>query len=907
MSRRIGLLVFVSYSFCAQGQVVTQLEATYRYGQVFITFQHNGTSGTYFLLYRSEQPITAPSQLAACEYLGMVNHESSKNHTLSSVDGMTRYFVTADLATPLTASKGLMVTTCVANKAYYYAVTRLSGGSEDLTIVPGSNALTSPVNETVATPRPVLQEKRTMSQQTIIDIYVQFLSSRVTPNGPLRFKAVSLGFCFAVNPGQLATKPAPLYVNFHGGGGNFMSNITSGGKKKILLNVSHHLPSGDVTAWLGSNQNYDVWIPTNNTVPPTSGFNFFYTQTAILEAIRFVVATYQADSNRVHLIGNSNGSNGAFMLALVYPEKIASCEVTGGMYNFGFLNDYNPDCSMNSGKYNRVDGDNRFGTVAANLTEGVHMKGTYDLINGPVQVHLRRETDFPVFKGLNGKNDKLMGWTEKVIWYDSVNRNRIGGYFYFDMRQHGGEGRSWNALPFEPERYATNISYPAFSYCSANENPGVGNNVSGDSVGSVNGYLNWADPDADQPDLWKIRLFMRNLATLNGVKVAPDSCTVDVTPRRRQQFKPAPGTPLLWEVRRYGQLVQSGFLVYEGGLLTIPAVKVFKDTSTLSISIATGMLKTYYQDADGDGFGNAAIWQQAFSAPSGYVENDQDCNDGNSAVYPGATESCNGMDDDCDGVVDEQTFTASITPANSFSQCEGTKVTFTANESGMSYQWFRNEVAISGATKKKYDSKGSEAGTYKVRETNSSGCTAFSNEVTLTRVEKPKASIKAEGSLNICSTGSVTLKAKNGTGTQWQWYKNDVAIAGATQKTYVATSVGQYKVKVTEPVLGCNKTSKPVTVTSSCRQLENVPFDVRVGPNPANTVLQVYIRSDVEECSGLMELHTVSGQRVRQQALPIHGCTAALDLPVHDLPAGLYWLQIRLIGFSRVIPVEIVR
>jgi hypothetical protein len=66
-----------------------------------------------------------------------------------------------------------------------------------------------------------------------------------------------------------------------------------------------------------------------------------------------------------------------------------------------------------------------------------------------------------------------------------------------------------------------------------------------------------------------------------------------------------------------------------------------------------GVTTTYYRDLDGDGYGNATVSQQACSAPSGYVANSSDCNDSNAAVHPGATEACNGIDDDCDGYVDE--------------------------------------------------------------------------------------------------------------------------------------------------------------------------------------------------------------------------------------------------------------
>ena len=62
---------------------------------------------------------------------------------------------------------------------------------------------------------------------------------------------------------------------------------------------------------------------------------------------------------------------------------------------------------------------------------------------------------------------------------------------------------------------------------------------------------------------------------------------------------------------------------------------------------------TWYADADGDGFGAADYALEACDAPSGYVEDDTDCDDSDADTWPGATEVCDGEDDDCDGDIDD--------------------------------------------------------------------------------------------------------------------------------------------------------------------------------------------------------------------------------------------------------------
>lgn len=64
----------------------------------------------------------------------------------------------------------------------------------------------------------------------------------------------------------------------------------------------------------------------------------------------------------------------------------------------------------------------------------------------------------------------------------------------------------------------------------------------------------------------------------------------------------------------------------------------------------------YYKDGDGDGFGNPMVTITVCNstAPSGYVNNNKDCNDSNPAINPDAVEVCgNRIDDNCNGLIDE--------------------------------------------------------------------------------------------------------------------------------------------------------------------------------------------------------------------------------------------------------------
>jgi uncharacterized delta-60 repeat protein len=60
----------------------------------------------------------------------------------------------------------------------------------------------------------------------------------------------------------------------------------------------------------------------------------------------------------------------------------------------------------------------------------------------------------------------------------------------------------------------------------------------------------------------------------------------------------------------------------------------------------------WFSDSDGDGFGNVYEWQQHCEQPEGYVSDSSDCNDLDPNIHPETDEYCDGLDNDCDGIID---------------------------------------------------------------------------------------------------------------------------------------------------------------------------------------------------------------------------------------------------------------
>jgi hypothetical protein len=203
----------------------------------------------------------------------------------------------------------------------------------------------------------------------------------------------------------------------------------------------------------------------------------------------------------------------------------------------------------------------------------------------------------------------------------------------------------------------------------------------------------------------------------------------------------------------------------------------------------------------------------------------------------------------CSKLSPSKTVTVNSLPAATITEngplvfCQGQSVTLTANSgAGLTYQWKKYGVSVGGNTASLVVTEG---GVYKVRVTNSNGCSKASPAKTVTVRALPSAVITANGPLTFCQGQNVTLTANSGTGLNYQWTKNNNNISGATNLSFIAANSGQYRTVVTGSN-GCTKTSNMKNVVVNCRE-ENDQNNLAVAdetaavlyPNPATSVATI--------------------------------------------------------------------
>lgn len=167
-----------------------------------------------------------------------------------------------------------------------------------------------------------------------------------------------------------------------------------------------------------------------------------------------------------------------------------------------------------------------------------------------------------------------------------------------------------------------------------------------------------------------------------------------------------------------------------------------------------------------------------------------------------------------------QPATITVQPAPTTTICAGSTLNLNATvTNAASYQWYRNSVLIPGATSATYNvgsATTADAGTYHLVVTSNSPCGNATSSNAVVNVTTP-ASITTPppAAISVCNGSALTITAAGANTTGYQWYRNNVLIAGATSATYSVPAVTSANAGTYHVVLGSNSPCAAAT-SSNC-------------------------------------------------------------------------------------------
>ncbi len=562
----------------AHAATVANLQATFRDGQTFVTWDNLPGTGWTYHIYSAWEQFKDASQLDAAVELAQVGDNSAVDERISAITGQTLTFRIAANEPPLPVTRGLFVTTPLTGQVLHYAVIADRPGQvADRTLIVGRNSTADAVFEQAQKPRPVWQ--RTLLHPAGED-YVLWTSSTSTQVFPAMCNVSGRPFHVGVIKGQ---RNGALILQGHGRGGNFFNSlIGTGTPGEWVLSIDDYLPTGDFSSfYFGYEVNYDLDQAYN--FPRTDGGLIVdFTEQRVMYLLDWADREMPHDPNRVYAMGSSMGGSFAFFLAWHHPEKLAAALAVIPKICLGYSQDIYPGL--------RESLDRMWGSPDIDLptTAGERV---FQWMDGREQARLERHRGSAPIVGFCGINDVSVGWAEKVAYFRAIEKQKSGGTWFWDERGHytPQEATAWFPMMASSQlyKYRADRSYPAFSNCSVNSNFGNGDALTADPIGNINGAMDWDETALDETEVhWGTTLRARALVTADGTLGAPESLVVDVTPRRLQRFIIAEHVSYRYEVRRVddGALTQSGFATPDpDAVLTLPQIKVYRSGVRLSV------------------------------------------------------------------------------------------------------------------------------------------------------------------------------------------------------------------------------------------------------------------------------------------------------------------------------------
>lgn len=333
---------------------------------------------------------------------------------------------------------------------------------------------------------------------------------------------------------------APLYVVLHSAGHDVNSCLactTTVGNHDI-----YHAPPDFFALYLDCRANKGDWWWGSEKY---KGPDVCPTEKRVIDTVNWVVKEYGLDKNRVYLCGNSMGGSGTLGIGVRHGDVFAAVKANV------------------PAKTEHVASRMYFGqTPPAGVTF----------------------PDPPIVVDYSAPND---GWSKgHEAFAAAMNDRKYPLFLYWGPFGHANNHAAIlkvNDLinSFDWLSVKKNEAYPVFSNASTNDPLPWPNNLGEKKPGQVNAFFRWSEV-RDTGDGVEAKLFLTKASDLKTSFAVPTEATADVTLRRVQKLRLAPGATAYWTFGRASGEVKAD----AQGIVTVPGLKITTESTTLTVRTA---------------------------------------------------------------------------------------------------------------------------------------------------------------------------------------------------------------------------------------------------------------------------------------------------------------------------------
>jgi poly(3-hydroxybutyrate) depolymerase len=334
---------------------------------------------------------------------------------------------------------------------------------------------------------------------------------------------------------------APLYVVLHSAGHDVNSCLAC--TTKVGNHDIYHAPPEFYALYLDCRANKGDWWWGSEKY---KGPEVCPTEKRVIDTVKWVVKEYGLDENRVYLCGNSMGGSGALGIGVRHGDVFAAVKAN----------------------------------VPARV-EHVSSRMYFGERTVPAGVTL---PDPPIVVDYSAQNDTWSKGHETFI--KAMNDRKYPLFMYWGPFGHANNHEQIlkvNDLvnSFDWLAVKKNEAYPVFTNASTNDPLPWPDDLASKKSGQVNAFFRWKSV-SDTADGIEMKLYLVKASDVKTSFTVPAEATADVSLRRVQKLRVAPGAPVSWTFGAAGGEVKAD----AQGCVTVTGLKVTAEPTALSVRTA---------------------------------------------------------------------------------------------------------------------------------------------------------------------------------------------------------------------------------------------------------------------------------------------------------------------------------